>query len=32
MINLACKNDIEEKIVAFEDFVQSMDIAAFNKI
>merc|ERR1712142_155544 len=24
--------DLEEKIVAFEDYVQSMDIAAFNKI
>ncbi|KAJ8321946.1 hypothetical protein KUTeg_000417 [Tegillarca granosa] len=25
-------DDLEEKILAFEDFVQSMDIAAFNKI
>jgi len=25
-------DDLEENIVAFEDFVQSMDIAAFNKI
>jgi len=25
-------DDLEEKIVAFEDFVQSMDIVAFNKI
>ncbi|XP_038044926.1 elongation factor 1-beta-like [Patiria miniata] len=25
-------DDLEEKITAFEDFVQSMDIAAFNKI
>ncbi|ELU18563.1 hypothetical protein CAPTEDRAFT_228652 [Capitella teleta] len=25
-------DDLEEKIVAFEDYVQSMDIAAFNKI
>merc|ERR1712026_609403 len=25
-------DDLEEKIVAFEDFVQSMDIAAFNKV
>jgi elongation factor 1-delta len=24
--------DLEEKIVAFEDFIQSMDIAAFNKV
>jgi len=24
--------DLEEKIVAFEDYVQSIDIAAFNKI
>ena len=25
-------DDLEEKVVGFEDFVQSMDIAAFNKI
>jgi translation elongation factor EF-1beta len=25
-------DDLEENIVAFEDFVQSMDIVAFNKI
>jgi translation elongation factor EF-1beta len=25
-------DDLEEKIVAFEDFVQSVDVAAFNKI
>jgi len=25
-------DDLEEKIVAFEDFIQSMDIAAFNKV
>merc|ERR1711893_210016 len=25
-------DDLEEQIVGFEDFVQSMDIAAFNKI
>jgi len=30
--DLVSVDDIEEKIVAFEDFVQSMDIAAFNKI
>ncbi|CAB4007034.1 Elongation factor 1-beta, partial [Paramuricea clavata] len=25
-------DDLEEEIVKFEDFVQSMDIAAFNKV
>lgn len=31
--NIQVGTDIlEEKITAFEDFVQSMDVAAFNKI
>jgi len=30
--DLVSVDDLEEKITAFEDFVQSMDIAAFNKI
>jgi translation elongation factor EF-1beta len=29
---LVSVDDLEEKITAFEDHVQSMDIAAFNKI
>jgi len=30
--DLVSVDDLEEKITSFEDFVQSMDIAAFNKI
>jgi elongation factor 1-beta len=30
--DLVSVDDLEEKIVSFEDYVQSMDVAAFNKI
>lgn len=30
--DLVSIDDVEEKILAFEDYIQSMDIAAFNKI
>jgi len=30
--DLVSIEDLEERIVAFEDYIQSMDVAAFNKI